>query len=165
MAYFRESRWKAKTTFSICQASQNTPDMQPAASKVVVKPVLSTTVTSSGQPIVLPQKDAQVIVSTYEIPPGAVLPKHKHPFPRYGYVQAGTIEVTRDPQGGNLASTLDKALTDAKPFAETEKMELAGQLSASLGTIAGDAPRLLRVIGGLLDNAIRFTAPTRRSGG
>jgi gentisate 1,2-dioxygenase len=23
-----------------------------------------------------------------------VLPKHKHPFPRYGYVQAGTIEVT-----------------------------------------------------------------------
>ena len=69
-------------------------DTQPVASKVVVKPVLSTTVTSSGQPIVLPQKDAQVIVSTYEIPPGAVLPKHKHPFPRYGYVQAGTIEVT-----------------------------------------------------------------------
>lgn len=69
-------------------------DTQPAASKVVVKPVLSTTVTSSGQPITLPQKDAQVIVSTYEIPPGAVLPKHKHPFPRYGYVQAGSIEVT-----------------------------------------------------------------------
>lgn len=69
-------------------------DPQPAASKVVVKPVLSATTTSSGQPIVLPQKDAQVNVSTYEIPPGAVLPKHKHPFPRYGYVQAGTIEVT-----------------------------------------------------------------------
>jgi quercetin dioxygenase-like cupin family protein len=69
-------------------------DSQPATSKIIVKPVLSTTVTSSGQPIVLPQKDAQVIVSTYEIPPGAVLPKHKHPFPRYGYVQAGTIDVT-----------------------------------------------------------------------
>lgn len=69
-------------------------DNQAVGSKVVVKPVLSSTVTSSGQPIVLPQKDAQVIVSTYEIPPGAVLPKHKHPFPRYGYVQAGTIEVT-----------------------------------------------------------------------
>ena len=69
-------------------------DTQPATSKVVVKPVISSTVTSSGQPIVLPQKDAQVIVSTYEIPPGAVLPKHKHPFPRYAYVQAGTIEVT-----------------------------------------------------------------------
>ncbi|MFZ5682781.1 MAG: cupin domain-containing protein [Bradyrhizobiaceae bacterium] len=69
-------------------------DTQPATSKVVVKPVMSATTTSSGQPIVLPQKDAQVIVSTYEIPRGAVLPKHKHPFPRYAYVQAGTIAVT-----------------------------------------------------------------------
>ncbi len=75
-------------------ASPLRADTQPATSKVVVKPVLSTTVTSSGQPVVLPQKDAQVVVSTYEIPPGAVLPKHKHPFPRYAYVQAGTIEVT-----------------------------------------------------------------------
>ncbi|CAN5175333.1 hypothetical protein BH10PSE11_BH10PSE11_27490 [soil metagenome] len=74
-------------------------DNQAVTGKVVVKPVLSTTVTSSGQPIVLPQKDAQVIVSTYEIPPGAVLPKHKHPFPRYGYVQAGTIEVTNTDTG------------------------------------------------------------------
>ena len=69
-------------------------DTQALTGKVVVKPVMSTTVTSSSQPIMLPQKDAQVIVSTYEIPPGAVLPKHKHPFPRYGYVQAGTVEVT-----------------------------------------------------------------------
>lgn len=69
-------------------------DSQATAGKVVVRPVISSTVTSSGQPIVLPQKDAQVIVSTYEIPAGAVLPKHKHPFPRYAYVQAGTIEVT-----------------------------------------------------------------------
>jgi quercetin dioxygenase-like cupin family protein len=64
------------------------------ASKIVVKPVLSTTVTSSGQPIVLPQGEVQTLVSTYEIPAGAVLPKHKHPFPRYGYVLAGTINVT-----------------------------------------------------------------------
>lgn len=69
-------------------------DSQPATSKVVVKPVLSTGVTSSGQPIVLPQGDVQMLVSTYEIPPGAVLPKHKHPYPRYGYVLAGTLKVT-----------------------------------------------------------------------
>jgi signal transduction histidine kinase len=77
--------------------------------------------------------------------------------------EAGTLAVERTPV--DVRALLDKALTDAKPFAEAEKMELAGQVSASLGTIAGDAPRLLRVIGGLLDNAIRFTAPTRRSGG
>jgi quercetin dioxygenase-like cupin family protein len=67
--------------------------------QVVVKPVLSTTVTSSGQPIVLPQKDAQVIVSTYEIPPGATLPEHKHPFPRYGYVLSGSVRVINDETG------------------------------------------------------------------
>ena len=34
-----------------------------------------------GQPITVPA-NPQVIVSTYEIPVGAVLPFHKHPFPR-----------------------------------------------------------------------------------
>lgn len=65
-----------------------------AGSKVVVRPILSATETSSGQPIVLPQKSPQLIASTYEIPAGTTLPKHKHPFPRYGYVLAGTITVT-----------------------------------------------------------------------
>lgn len=68
-------------------------------SQVVVKPVLSTTVTSSGQPIVLPQKDAQIVVSTYEIAPGAALPEHKHPFPRYGYVLTGSLRVINDDTG------------------------------------------------------------------
>lgn len=70
-----------------------------AESQVVVKPVLSTTVTSSGQPIVLPQKDAQVVVSTYEIAAGAALPEHKHPFPRYGYVLTGNLRVINDETG------------------------------------------------------------------
>lgn len=61
---------------------------------VVVTPILKTTQTVSGQPIVLPQKDAQVVVSTYQIAPGATLPEHKHPYPRYGYVLEGTIQVT-----------------------------------------------------------------------
>lgn len=69
-------------------------DNVPTGGKVVVRPVLSATETSTGQPIVLPQKSPQVIASTYEIPPGTTLPKHKHPFPRYGYVLAGTITVT-----------------------------------------------------------------------
>lgn len=66
---------------------------------VTVRPVLSTTTTASGQPIVLPQKDAQVVVSTYEIAPGAVLPVHKHPFPRYALVQAGSLRVTNADTG------------------------------------------------------------------
>ena len=65
-----------------------------AAAKVVVTPLASTTVTATGQPITLPQKNAQVLVSSYEIPPGATLPVHKHPFPRYAYVLAGNLQVT-----------------------------------------------------------------------
>lgn len=62
------------------------------APKVTVKPVVTTTTTASGQPIAVPA-NPQVIVSTYEIPVGAVLPFHKHPFPRYAYVMAGDLSV------------------------------------------------------------------------
>lgn len=65
-----------------------------SGSPVVVAPLASITQTASGQPITLPQKDVQVIVSTYEIAPGAQLPVHQHPFARYASVQAGTLEVT-----------------------------------------------------------------------
>lgn len=61
---------------------------------VVVKQVMSATINSAGQPIHLPQGDAQVLVSTYDIAAGAVLPEHKHPFPRFGYVLAGTLRIT-----------------------------------------------------------------------
>jgi quercetin dioxygenase-like cupin family protein len=61
---------------------------------VVVTPLASRTTTASGQPITLPQKNVEVLVSTYDIAPGATLPVHKHPFARYAYVEAGTLQVT-----------------------------------------------------------------------
>ena len=61
---------------------------------VTVTQLLSSTVTSSGQPIVLPQKDAQIVASIYDVMPGATLPVHKHPYPRYGYVLSGNLRVT-----------------------------------------------------------------------
>jgi quercetin dioxygenase-like cupin family protein len=66
---------------------------------IVVTPVTRASATSSGQPIVLPQKNVEVIVSTYDIQPGAVLPLHKHPFPRYAYVLAGTLSVSNEATG------------------------------------------------------------------
>jgi hypothetical protein len=77
--------------------------------------------------------------------------------------EAGTLVVERVPV--DVKALLDKALVDAKSFAAAEKVDLAGQLSTALGTIEGDAPRLSRLVAGLLDNAIRFTAPVKRSGG
>lgn len=67
--------------------------------KVVVTPLASATTTAAGQPITLPQKNAQVLVSMFDIPPGAKLPVHQHPFPRYAYVLAGTLQVTNAETG------------------------------------------------------------------
>ena len=69
-------------------------DGNKASPHVAVTPLASTKVTADGQPIILPQKNAQLLVSTYDIPAGATLPVHKHPFPRYAYVLAGTLQVT-----------------------------------------------------------------------
>ena len=60
---------------------------------VTVTQLLSSTTTSSGQPVVLPQKDAQIVVSIYDVTPGATLPVHNHPHPRYAYVLSGTLRV------------------------------------------------------------------------
>ncbi len=65
---------------------------------VKATPVLTTTTTTIGQPIVLPSKDVQVVVTILEIAPGARLARHKHPFQRYGYVMQG--ELTVEYEGG-----------------------------------------------------------------
>src|SRR5215472_8617224 len=61
---------------------------------VTVMPLLSTTTTSSGQPIVLPRNDAQIVVSIYDVASRAKLETHNHPFPRYAYVLSGYLCVT-----------------------------------------------------------------------
>jgi quercetin dioxygenase-like cupin family protein len=61
--------------------------------EIVVTPLLSTTTTSAGQRIVLPEKDAQLVVTIFDIPPQMQLPEHKHPYPRYGYILSGNLRV------------------------------------------------------------------------
>src|SRR3546814_20993118 len=63
-----------------------------------------------------------------------------------------------------IRALLEGALSDAKAFADGDKVELVGNISANLGSVEGDAPRLSRLVAGLLDNAVRFTAPSRKSG-
>jgi quercetin dioxygenase-like cupin family protein len=60
---------------------------------VTVTPLISTTTTASGQTIEVPVRP-EVVVSRFEIAPGVALPIHRHPYPRYGYVLSGTLEVT-----------------------------------------------------------------------
>jgi quercetin dioxygenase-like cupin family protein len=61
---------------------------------VTVTPVAKERATIAGQAITAPPGDLEINVSIYEIPPGAKLPVHRHPYPRYGYVLSGTLTVT-----------------------------------------------------------------------
>lgn len=64
--------------------------------KATVTPLVDTTKTVLGQPLVLPTKNPELKVALYEIPPGARLPRHEHPWSRYAYVLAGELTVTFD---------------------------------------------------------------------
>ena len=76
--------------------------------------------------------------------------------------EAGTLAVERAPV--DVRTLLEGALAEARPLADAEGVELAGNLSDALGSIEGDAPRLSRLVAGLLDNAVRYTAPSRKKG-
>ncbi len=54
--------------------------------------------TALGQPLRFPQRDGTIVVSTYDIPPGARLPVHRHPQQRIAYVMAGELRVST-PEG------------------------------------------------------------------
>jgi hypothetical protein len=51
---------------------------------VVVKEIVRTMKNDVGQAITVPSGHLQLVVSTYDIAPGARLPQHKHPFERTG---------------------------------------------------------------------------------
>lgn len=73
-----------------------------AQEQATTTPLTTATTTNSGQPIVLPQGAMQVSVSRVVIPAGSKLPVHKHPYPRYAYVEAGHIRVTNVDTGGEV---------------------------------------------------------------
>jgi quercetin dioxygenase-like cupin family protein len=64
-------------------------------------PLLRTTVTAGGQPIIYPKVDQpEVTAVLVEIPPGAETGWHKHPFPAYAYLLSG--ELTVELEGGKV---------------------------------------------------------------
>jgi quercetin dioxygenase-like cupin family protein len=69
-------------------------DTQEATGKVRATRIFSAVTTNSGQSIVLPKSNVEVVVWMYDIPGGSKLPVHKHPFQRYAYVLSGTLQVT-----------------------------------------------------------------------
>lgn len=70
------------------------PVAKPYGKGVVVTPLLKTTVTANGQPLVAPPTDRpEVTAVLVEIPPGQQTGWHQHPVPCYAYIASGAISV------------------------------------------------------------------------
>lgn len=65
---------------------------------VKVEPVILTSKTVVGQPIVMP-KNPTVLATLMTFPPGSSIPVHKHLYPHYGYVLEGNLTVVNDETG------------------------------------------------------------------
>ncbi len=64
-----------------------------AAPQMTARTILSTTTTSTGQPLMLPGGSVRAIGSIVVIPDGYTSGYHKHLFPRYAYVLSGHLDV------------------------------------------------------------------------
>lgn len=109
-----------------------------SAAPITVTPIRSTTTTSTGQPITLPQKNVEAAASIFEIAPGAKLPVHKHPFARYAYVLAGTLQVTNVDTGHSdtfkpgdfIVEMIDQWHTGANIGSDPVKLLVIDQIEA-----------------------------------
>lgn len=66
-------------------------DVSPA---IKVKPLIKSTTSWNGAPLVYPQGQAEISGMLIEIAPGAETGWHGHPVPSFGVVLEGTLEVT-----------------------------------------------------------------------
>ena len=69
----------------------------PGAAKVTIAARASATAT--GQELVAPARPFEMVISVSELPAGGLLPMHKHPWPRYVYVDRGRIMVRYEESG------------------------------------------------------------------
>jgi quercetin dioxygenase-like cupin family protein len=75
---------------------------KPGGSTATVTPILRTRRTISGQPLKLPQGEAEMVAISVDIPPGGALPIHQHPWSRFFYVERGTLRVVNHDTGSSM---------------------------------------------------------------
>ena len=76
--------------------SAEAPASPPRASVTVVNRSASTI---TGQPLAVPPSPWEAVVSISDLPPGGILPMHRHPWPRYAFVERGRLSVTYEAAG------------------------------------------------------------------
>lgn len=77
------------------------PVAAPAAapSQAAMTQILRASTTVTGQPLGVPDGPWEVAITASELPAGGVLPMHKHPWPRYAYVERGRLRVRYEAAG------------------------------------------------------------------
>ena len=66
---------------------------------VTVTVVERTGTTITGQPFAVPPGPLEVVISVALIPAGGALPMHKHPWPRFAFVESGRLRVHYEEAG------------------------------------------------------------------
>jgi quercetin dioxygenase-like cupin family protein len=61
--------------------------------------LLATCILFASPSVVVTDTPAPATVKVTKLPVGATLPEHQHPFPRYGYMLAGTLRITNTETG------------------------------------------------------------------
>ena len=83
-----------------CAPADESVAHQPAAAPRANVTILNrASATVTGQPLGLPPAPWEAVMSATELPPGGVLPMHKHPWPRYAVVERGRLSVTYEAAG------------------------------------------------------------------
>jgi quercetin dioxygenase-like cupin family protein len=85
--------------FGLTAPAAHALDSSASEKTVAVKEIVNSAFNDAGQPIRLPGGSLRLVVSTYDIPPGAKLPWHKHPYQRYAYVAEGDLTVDQAGRG------------------------------------------------------------------
>lgn len=72
------------------------------AATATVTPILRSRQTVSGQPLKLPQGEAEIAAAAVEIPAGGALPIHQHPWSRFVYVERRSLRVINHDTGAAM---------------------------------------------------------------
>lgn len=83
------------------------------AQSAALPPLLRSGETMSGQPLFLPRGRVELVASVRELARGGSLPVHKHPWPRYVYVETGRMRVLNHDTGLTREFAAGEVLVEA----------------------------------------------------
>ncbi|HET9639284.1 MAG TPA: cupin domain-containing protein [Allosphingosinicella sp.] len=92
----------AATLAAGCDAGPAAParnEAAPAAPAAPAPPQQRFDQTMSGQPLTRPPTPFQLVVTQLHLDPGHVIPCHRHTYPRYVFVEQGSLRVTNHDTG------------------------------------------------------------------